>query len=308
MFKNITIFKISAGFALPLLSALEEALQLARFTPCAATQAASDGWVPPRTKGDLLAEPVGKGIILKLQTERRAVPASAVNEAVDARIEAYKQETGRERVSSKMKKEFKEDAITALLPRAFPRRSSTLLWLDPVSHWLVVEGKSDLAVGLLVEALAALPGAGGLEASIGLMAAPLQTVMAPGTAMAHWLTGDAPHGFTVDRDCELKTPDEQKSAVRYSRHTLEIAEVAEHITAGKVPVKLAMTWNDRASFELSDAGQVRKIKLLDVALDGAGQDEPGDGFDADATIITGELAKLIPDLIEVLGGEVEVAA
>jgi len=124
--------------------------------------------------------------------------------------------------------------------------------------------------------------------------------------MSHWLSSrEAPVGFTVDRDCELKTPDDQKSTVRYSRHTLEIDEVAQHIATGKVPTQLALTWNDRVSFVLTETAQVKKLKLLDVVLDGVqegGKDD--DGFDTDAAILTGELTAMLPDLIEALGGEI----
>jgi recombination associated protein RdgC len=135
---------------------------------------------------------------------------------------------------------------------------------------------------------------------------PVRTNTSAAAAMAHWLsTQEAPYAFTIDRDCELKTPDEQKSAVRYSRHTLEIDEVAQHIAAGKMPTQLALTWNERVSFVLNEAAQVKKLKLLDVVTDGAS--EPGkddDGFDADVAILTGELTALLPDLLEALGGEV----
>ena len=60
----------------------------------------------------------------------------------------------------------------------------------------------------------------------------VQTELSPSTAMAHWLsTREAPYHFTIDRDCELKTPDDEKSSVRYARHTLDIDEVAQHIAA-----------------------------------------------------------------------------
>ena len=311
MFKNATAFRIAAGFALPPLAALEEALQAARFQPCGPTQPESSGWTAPRgNKSTVLVEAVGgTSVILRLQTERRPLPASAVKDEVEKRIEKYKQETGRERVSAKIKKEFKEEAIQSLLPRAFTKRSAVTLWIDPVNHWLVVDSGSltgaDKVVSYLIEALTNI-----CAGKTGILAKPLQTSMAPGAAMAHWLASrDAPCRFTLDRDCELKTPDDQKSAVRYSRHTLEIDEVAEHIAAGKMPTKLAMTWNERVSFVLSDMGHIGKIKLLDVVLDGkdkAGQDD--DGFDADAAIVTGELSALIPDLIEALGGELVVAA
>ena len=305
MFKSASFFRIASDFVLPPLDALEEVLQTAQFMPCGATQPESVGWVPPRgNKSTVMVETVGTQVILRLSIERRPVPASAVKAEVEARVEKYKQETGRERASAKIKKEFKEEAMQALLPRAFTKRSSTTLWIDPDNKFLVVDSASlagaDKVVSQLIEALSEIPGS-----RPGLMAKPVQTTMAASAAMAHWLSSrEAPVGFTVDRDCELKMPDDQKSTVRYSRHTLEIDEVAEHIASGKVPTQLAMTWNERVSFVLTDMAQVRKIKLLDVVLDGVqenGKDD--DGFDTDAAIVTGELSALIPDLLEALGGE-----
>jgi recombination associated protein RdgC len=303
MFKSATTFRINSEFSLPAIDVLEEALQSARFLPCGATQTDSSGWVPPRRKSTALAESVGGQLILKLCTERRALPASAVKAALEERIEKYKQETGNERVGSKLKKEMKEEIVFELLPRAFTKRSNTLLWLDPANHFLVVDtassGGADRIVTALVEVLSGLGGAP-------ITVRPVRTNTSAAAAMAHWLsTQEAPYAFTIDRDCELKTPDEQKSAVRYSRHTLEIDEVAQHIAAGKMPTQLALTWNERVSFVLNEAAQVKKLKLLDVVTDGAS--EPGkddDGFDADVAILTGELTALLPDLLEALGGEV----
>jgi recombination associated protein RdgC len=307
MFKTASFFRIANDFVLPPLDALEEALQAMRFEPCGPTQPDSSGWVAPRgNKSVVLVESIGGQVILKLCTERRPLPASAVKAAVDERIEKYKLETGNERVSARIKKEMKEEAVLDLLPRAFTKRSTTLVWLDPVNKFLVVDSGSltgaDKVVTALVEALSEVPGS-----APALMVRPVQTNETAVACMSHWLaTREAPVSFTVDRDCELKTPDEQKSAVRYSRHTLEIDEVAQHIAAGKLPTQLAMTWNDRVSFVLSETAQVRKLKLLDVVMDGVqkgGKDD--DGFDTDAAILTGELSGLIPDLLEALGGEVE---
>ena len=310
MFKASSFFRISPDFVLPPLDALEAALATQPFAECGATQPRAIGWVPPRgNKSTVLAESVAGHLILKLCTERRALPASAVKAAVDERIEKYKQETGHERVGGKIKKAFKEEVVQDLLPRAFTKKSSTLLWLDPVNRFLVVDAGSlsgaDKVVTALVEALSEVPGS---HPSIGLK--PVQTQMTASACMSHWLsTREAPYNFTVDQDCELKTPDEQKSTVRYSRHTLEIDEVAQHIAQGKLPTQLALTWNERVSFVLTESAQVRKIKLLDVVMDGAqdkGKDD--DGFDADAAILTGELSGLIPDLLEALGGEMDEAA
>ena len=91
--------------------------------------------------------------------------------------------------------------------------------------------------------------------------------------------------------------------MRYARHTLEIDEVAEHIRQGKFPTQLAMTWNSRVSFVLTETLTLKKIKLLDVALEGARPSRDDSGFDADVAITTGELSRLIPDLLDALGGE-----
>ncbi|WP_047471126.1 recombination-associated protein RdgC, partial [Delftia sp. ZNC0008] len=130
----------------------------------------------------------------------------------------------------------------------------------------------------------------------------LDTQTSPQAAMAHWLVSqEAPTGFSVDRECELKSADESKSVVRYGRHPLDIAEVKQHIEHGKLPTRLALTWDDRVSFVLTEGLQIRKIALLDAVMEGQSQDDGG--FDADVAIATGELSRLIPDLIEALGGE-----
>ena len=308
MFKSACFFRTADDFVLPDIDALERVLQKSRFVPCGPTQPESTGWVPPRgNKSKVLAEAVGGQLILKLCTEKRAVPASAVKSAVEEKVERYKTETGNERVPAKLKKEFKEEVLLDLLPRAFSKRSTTLLWLDAKGRMLVVDAGSlaaaDRIVSSLLAALLEVPGA---APSLDLQLVHTQT--SPSASMAHWLsTREAPWHFTVDRDCELKAADEQKSSVRYARHTLDIDEVAQHIAAGKVPTQLAMTWNDRISFVLSEAGQIRRLKMLDVVLkeaeDGKGKDD--DNFDANAAILTGELSQLIPDLLEALGGEMQ---
>jgi recombination associated protein RdgC len=311
MFKNACFFRIADDFVLPDLAAFERVLHKARFVPTGPTQSESSGWVAPRgNKSKVLAEMVGGHLLLKQCTEKRAVPSSAVKSAVEEKIERYKQETGNERVPSKLKKEFKEQVLLDLLPRAFTKRITTLLWLDPRAKLLVVDagslGAADRIVSSLLAALLDVPGAGpALDLQL------VQTQTSPSASMAHWLsTREAPWRFTVDRDCELKAADEQKSTVRYARHTLDIDEVAQHIAAGKVPTQLAMTWNDRVSFVLSEAGQVRRLKMLDVVVkegkDRAGKDD--EGFDTNAAILTGELSALIPDLVEALGGELEAGA
>jgi recombination associated protein RdgC len=241
-----------------------------------------------------MLESVGGHFMLRLMTETKAVPASAVKTRLEAELDKVEQDTGR-RPKGKRAKELKEQIVHELLPRAFAKRSATLVWIDPEARCVVVDAasakKADRVLSLLVELL------GG-----GIVFAPVQTQSAPATAMAQWLKSkEAPAGFSVDRECELKQPDSEKSAVRYARHNLEIDEVALHIEQGKLPTQLAMTWDSRVSFTLTEALVLKKIKLLDVVLEGAKAVDGG--FDTDVAIAPGELRLLIPHLIEALDGE-----
>ena len=80
----------------------------------------------------------------------------------------------------------------------------------------------------------------------GFTLALVDTQTSPQAAMVHWLmTQEPPAGFVVDREYELKAADESKAVVRYALHPLDIDEVRQHIEHGKMPTKLAMTWDDR---------------------------------------------------------------
>ncbi len=298
MFKNALVYRIEQ-WEPPTLAEFEQRLGGARFVECGAAQPESAGWVAPRgEKHGALAESVGGQLILKLATETKAVPGRVVKTQVEAELDKIEQDTGR-RPKGKRVKELKEQVVHALLPRAFPKRADTLVWVDAQARLVLVGAASQKKADGVVTRLLELLGGG---CRLGL----LQTQLSPATAMATWLAEkEAPAGFTIDRDCELKQPDSEKAAVRYARHTLDIDEVGEHIRQGKLPTQLALTWNGRVSFVLTEALTLKKIKLLDVALEGAGSTAgtADDGFDTDVAITTGELSQLIPDLVLALGGE-----
>lgn len=292
MFKNAIIYRISAN--LPDLSALEEALQKETFQPCGATQEQSTGWVPPRGEAHgALVESVGGQWILRFQSESKILPASVVQKRVQEKCDAIEREAGR-KPGKKEQRDLKEEARLDLLPQAFTKESRTWVWIDPQARTLVVDTSSqaqaDAAVTSLVECLPS-----------GFALALLNTQTSPQAAMAQWLLEqEAPEGFYIDQECELKASDDSGAVVRYGRHPLDIEEVRQHIEQGKLPTKLALTFDGSVSFLLTDGLCLRRIQLQDVAWDDNGAES---GFDADVAIITGELTRLVPELIEALGGE-----
>ncbi len=293
MFKNALVYRIEQ-WEPPTQDEIAQRLEGARFAECRPSQPEAVGWVEPRgEKHGPLLESVAGQLILQQCAEVKPVPAGVVRQQLEAQLDRIEAETGR-RPKGKAQRELKEQIVHALLPRAFPKRASTWVWLDLSAQRVLIGASSAKKADAVVTRLVELFG--------GLRLVPLNTALSPATAMAGWLSEKtAPHGFTIDRECELAQPDREKAAVRYARHTLDIDEVGEHIRQGKLPTRLALTWNGRVAFELTEALVLKKIKLLDVVLERAPSGADA-GFDADVALMTGELRGLLPDLIDALGG------
>jgi recombination associated protein RdgC len=297
VFKNALIYRIAPTWTADL-ELIEAGLETSRYVECGASQEKAVGWTEPRgEENGLLAESVAGQIVLKLMVEVKAVPSSVVNRKAKEQLVTIEAQTGR-KPGKRETKEIKEDIKLSLMPLAFTKLSSVLVWIDAKAQLLTVgassTAKADEVITYLVKCLD------------GFSVMPLNTQTSSAVAMADWLATQAPPaGFTIDRECELKSPDESKAVVRYSRHPLDIEEVSAHIIGGKVPTKLALTWMDRVSFVLTDTLQIKKIAFLDGVFDGTSQ-EKEDSFEADTAIATGELRQLIPELLAALGGEAQI--
>ena len=294
MFKNLLLYRLGLDWSATV-SQIEDALGSARFAECGLTQARSSGWVPPRGEdhGPLI-EAVNGQWLMQLMVEQKVVPGSVVKRQVDALAVQVEKQTGR-KPGKKQRNALKDQALLDLLPMAFTKRAAVKVWVAPAERLLVIDaGSASRADEVLTALTQALPG---------LSASWVNTAVSPAACMAEWLvSGEAPAGFSIDRDCELKAADGEKPVVRYARHALDIAEIREHIAGGKQPTRLALTWQGRVSFMLTEGLQIKKVAFLDGVFEGT-SGKKAESFDADAAITTGELAPLIGDLLDALGGE-----
>ena len=292
MFKNAILYKAQLEDQG---QDIESCLQAAAFIPCDASQEKSSGWVPPRAAFGALVESISGQRIIKLMTETKTVPASVINRKAAERAAQIEASTGR-KPGKKETRNLKDDIRLELLPNAFTKQVATLVWIDTQSGVMLVDASSQTRADDAVTAL--------VSAIPGLSVHLIVTKTSPIASMAEWLLEqEGPAGFSIDRECELKACDESKAVVKYNRHSLDIGEIQNHIRTGKLPTKLAMTWNDRVSFVLTEGLQLKKLAFLDVVFEAANH-KNADDFDADIAITTGELSKLIPDLLDALGGEV----
>lgn len=298
MFKNMIVYRV-ANASKPSLEVLEAALGKSLFVECSATQEQSFGWMPPRgQEHGALVESVGGQWIMRFMVETKVLPGSVLARKVKEKSQQIEASTGR-KPGKKESKELKAEALLDLLPMAFTKQGSMWVWLDLQAGFLVLDTSSQSRADQVITAL--------VEAISGFAVSLVNTANSPAAAMSHWLsTQEPPVGFSIDRECELKSSDDTKAVVRYARHPLDIEEIQAHIAAGKLPTKLAMTWDDRVSFMLTEGMQIKKLAFLDTVMEGKTADDGG--FDTDVAIATGEISRLLPDLLEALGGEAELGA
>jgi recombination associated protein RdgC len=301
VFKNVMAYRIGADWTTSL-TQLEEALETARFVECSPSQDKSVGWTEPRGQAHgPLVESIGGQWILKLQIETKAVPGAVVRRKADERIQEIETTTGR-KPGKKESREIREDIVHALLPLAFSKQSSVMVWFDMEARLMMTDaasqGKSDEVITALVRVLDGLP------------LTLLQTTVSPQTAMAQWLLAQSddelPPAFSVERECVLKSASEDQAMVKFTRHLLATDEVRKHVIEGKLPTQLALSWEGKASFVLSETGVLKKVTYLDGVMGETGDKE--DKFDADALLSTGLLGPLLAELVEALGGEMKFAS
>lgn len=276
---------------------LLDALLTQHFRDPTSVELQTCGWTPPFEGGDF-AHCVNRQILLTYRSEKKLLPGSVVNQVTRAKAAELEEQQGF-KPGRKQMRELKEQVTDELLPRAFGIRRDTHVWIDPVNRWLVIDtaspARADEVRHLLFKTF-----------DITLQNVELNE--SPMAVMTSWLAAnEAPSGFTIDQDVELRSNMDEKAAVRYVHHPLDGADIRQHIEAGKRCTSLAMTWNDRISFVLTDAFVVKRITQLDLLKGAADPAESEiEKFDADMVLMTGELSRLLADLIDAIGGEREI--
>ena len=294
-FRNLQIFRIP-----DLRGANAETLQtrLAAFgfQPCGSLAPESRGWISPRGDDRLIYTSTGHWL-LALGTEEKLLPASVVRQTVEQRAADLEARTGF-KPSRKRLRDLRDEVTGELLPRAFSRYRTTWCWIDPEGGWLVVDGATTKRADELTEWLNRSSDLFEFER--------MATAVSATAAMTEWLTQRAgPSGFTIDRECVLQSAMEERSTVRYTHHSLvDNDEVANHIRGGKVPVQLALTWEDRLSFVLTDKLEVKKLAFLDIVRGDRPQDAASadEQFESDFALMVAMLGRFLVELTETLGG------
>lgn len=292
-FKNLQIYRLPSPWQVDI-DKFNTQLSALAFSACSSSDMQTQGFSAPRVHGELV-HVVNKQLLLNLTTERKLLPNSVINQVAKIRAQEIEEQQGF-KPGRKIIKELKEQITEELLPRAFSIQSNTPIWIDPINGWLVIDAastsRSDEVLKSLLKCVQPFP----VEL--------LRVNLSPVAAMTDWLASNlAPAGFTIDQDTELRSNAESKATVRYVRHSLDPVEIANHITSGKQCTKLALTWQDKVSFVLTENLAIKRIKALDVLAENNEFHSEDEKLDGDFALMCGELVLMLTDLVSALGGE-----
>jgi recombination associated protein RdgC len=294
-FKNLALYRLPADWNVSA-AELEEKLGQRALQPCSPLEMLSRGWVAPSSTGRMLHTVNGQHLIA-LGVEQKLLPASIIRQETAARAEVLADSQGFP-VGRRQMRDLKMRVTEELRARALTKRRSTRAWIDPINGWFVIDAGSAGKAEEVVEAL---------RDALGTFAVQfVETQRTPHTSMAAWLThGDAPSPFGIEQDLELQTADPNKATVRYVRHPLDGKEIKAHLASGKYPTRLGLTWNGRIAFVLTEKLLIKRVEFLEMTKESGDGEEinKDEQFDIDFTVMAGELAKLLDDLLQVLGGD-----
>lgn len=296
-FRNLRLYRLPDAWDIDA-DALETMLAARPLARCGSMDMISRGWVYPREEGQFVHR-VNRQWLLALGVEQKLLPAGVVRQAAAERAAKIEAEQGR-KVGRKELRDLRERVTEEFMPRAFAQRRTSWCWIDPINGWLVLDAGSDARADEIIEVLQ--------HTVSNIALRPLQTQLSPTSAMTDWLAaGEAPAGFSIDEDLELRSASHAQAAIRYVRHALEGGEIRKHIASGKIATRLGLTWSDRISFVLTEKLQIKRLAFLDVLKEEAEQnaETADEQFDIDFTLMAGELARLLADLVAALGGEIK---
>lgn len=298
-FKNLRIYRLGTR-----LDAngeeLENLLQQKLFQPCGKLDPVKYGWTSPLgRKGKSLFHSSLNSTLLCAKRQEKVLPSAAVNEALENKIFAIREEEGRP-VGRKERMALKEDIVFTLLPQALTKTSFDFGYLSPSAGFIVINAssssKAESFLNLLRESL------GNLKVT------PLQTHHPITPVLSNWVKqSQVPPNFEFGENCEFRA-DKDERVIRFRKQDLSAAELKQHLDSGMHVKRLSLSWRESIEFTIDDEFAIKAVKYSDKLLeqlDDIDTDNAAAVFDSEFCLMVTELNALIAELLDAFGGESE---
>jgi recombination associated protein RdgC len=292
-FKQIQYFHLKAG--LPYQPEyVTEALEGLLFEPCLPSLPVGMGFIPPLDQIDAPLVHAANGYLMVcLQVEEKILPSTVVRQALQERIKVIEHTQGR-KVPYKEKQALQADIIATLLPRAFSRLKQIYAYVDTKRNCLILNAAHPKEIGYFLNSWKkVLP-------DHQLIAPELKDLS---YVLTDWLQNHSyPQVLAIEKACVLQDPSQQSRTIRCQQQNLSATAIQSLLTDGCQVKQLALTWQDRVSFNLTSEFLLRGLDFQDKLQSSNEGDAQTDQqqFDVDFILMTQAVAELMVDLLSLL--------
>ncbi len=298
MFRNLRLYRLHSDWP-DSEDSLSNALARAPFKPCGPYAERSMGWEAPVGDAGAAGEPplarrLAGADLLRLRTQSRLLPAAAVKEALEDRIEEFRARTQRD-PSRREKRDLKDEIHAELKPRALVKSDRT--WgLCLLSEALIgIDTTSEVVAERFLEQLRAALGS--------LQVTPLEFSKPLSQLLTRVFLGQGPPAFRASDECRMVDPATGKASVTWLGMELGEPSVQKHVREGLKLDRLGVEFDGVLSCVIGQDASLRKLRLLGADVeDDDPEDNPIANLDAEFTVVAGFARRLLLALKRELGG------
>ncbi|UAN54754.1 recombination-associated protein RdgC (plasmid) [Serratia sp. JSRIV002] len=302
LFKNAVVYLYREGEIVP--EDLNEQLQALAFTACGPHDMSRNGWKALDGEGQYTLK-VNNHILLCMQTEKKIIPPGHLKKEINSRVKVIEEEQHR-RLKYTERATIKEDILQSLLPRAFPRRTETQIWIDQDNKRVIIDTAStktaENALALLRKTLGSLP------------VVPLTPENPVELVMTEWVkAGEAPAPLHMPEECDAKMVDilSDGGTASFRNEPLGSEIIMSTMSSGKLVTNLNLYHATKfhVNFTMTDSCIFKRLKFSDLFLETNDemQEEDDAGSDvrkrADFLLMAQTVSEVISDSLAAFGGE-----
>jgi recombination associated protein RdgC len=293
MFRNVRFFHLDGDWP-DSEETVSAKLEQSAFEPCGPLTERRSGWEPIDAESShSLARRVNGADLLKLRSQSRVLPAAAINEELEKRIDEY-QARMNEKPAAREKRRLKAETRDELLPKAMLKSDRIRGYIDPKQKLLGIDAAQNAAAERFLLHLR--------KPFDGITFTPLKFGRPVEELLDKIFFGSAPPQFALGRECRMQDPAEPRSVVRWADFDLNDRTIKDHVAGGMRLTHLAVVYDNILSCVLDGDGVIRKMRLLGADDDGGADDNPLARMDAEFVLVTGTLRRMLADMKKLLRG------
>jgi len=292
-FKQVQVFQLNSSthFSHP---HLVKNLGLLAFKPCLPSMEDSIGWVSPIDNDEAdapLFRSMNNYIMLCLQIEEKILPATVIRHELNKKVKKITLEENR-KIRHKEKLSLKDELKITLLPRAFTKFTKVYAYIDTKNHRVILGTISKKRTEQFINLF---------KKSVTESISPIEIVkISP--IITHWIKNkDHLPDFSIEKKGMLQDPNQQNRVIRCQHQDLFSNSILSLIKDGCEVKQLAMNWQDRVNFVLSDDFHLKNISFEDeikqqsLEMEAETKEQQ---FDADFLIMTETISHVLNDLLD----------